>query len=1119
MPNFTGRYEHCVDSNFQTINGQSPQVNHVRVNASNVTSGFVPNTAHTQKPQDSGVNMVPYTGLGKRRRSVADVGNKSTAEKVADSNPGRSISPVSSLTNISSTPMLPSERPPHTNRNATNGFTKERMPPVRANGQPFDIFDNQYIKSTLSSPKKLPNTPPLGVSPESLDAISSSSPKSLDGGKIRGSKRRIEKEAKPNSSIPQSLSWAEYARQCSLAAYASRLNPFALSLGEDRLLKDHIDPVQVTTYLNIRNGILRLWTRNPLVSVTTDEAFGCAKQERYFGLALVAYQWLMRNGYINYGCVEIPTAPNSVPRTKSKGYRRPQVVIIGAGMSGLGCARHLQGLFAQMEPFWRNSHYGGKPPQIVVLEARRRLGGRVYSHPLRTQAKGSLPGGLRNTAELGAHIITGFEYGNPLNAIIRGQLGLRYHGLRDNSILYDCDGSVVDKERDDSIQKLYNDVLERVCTYRHKANLAKTLEGDRDLMLVGRDPSSNQSDRNGKGLGTHTRRDAAKVASHDQMAQRDKASQHVAGGLEKLAGKAYQVSGTGAKNSATDAAKAMGWVAKEGISDHQSLELDDFVSSSTRPTLGATMDEAIQQYQSIINLTPQDMRLLNWHHANLEYSNAANVNELSLSGWDQDTGNEFEGEHSQIIGGYIQVPKALQQLPYPLDVRFGSEVVGINYEPGSGNQGLAKVICANGEKLEADQVVLTTPLGVIKENSIKFSPPLPDWKSGVIERLGFGLLNKVVLVYEKAFWDEDRDMFGLLNQSASDGSLDPSDYSAGRGRFYLFWNCIKTSGRPVLIALMAGEAAHQTEKTENSELIREVTARLSKICAPLPVPAPSEVIVTRWQKDPWARGTYSYVGPEGLPGDYDVMAKPVGNLHFAGEATCGTHPATVHGAYLSGLRAASEVIDAMMGPIPIPHPLIQTYSKPESVSVSASKPKSTVDAVPAPPGPSSGAFDRGNPEAMILEAIFQQLGERPLKPIKEGTNPFLLYTKDKWSECKAACEEKRRTASKRPDSKASKDEIRIALGKMWRQASAEEKKPYQDQAEIRKQMTTSWMDEWKRKTEEWDREAARIRKQFTDSKPQFGDQGAQLRAHLDATAGASRGSNGALPNGKVSNEH
>ena len=57
------------------------------------------------------------------------------------------------------------------------------------------------------------------------------------------------------------------------------------------------------------------------------------------------------------------------------------------------------------------------------------------------------------------------------------------------------------------------------------------------------------------------------------------------------------------------------------------------------------------------------------------------------------------------------------------------------------------------------------------------------------------------------------------------------------------------------------------------------------------------------------------MGPESQPGDYEAMATRTGNMFWAGEGTCGTHPATVHGAFISGLRAASEVVQAMIGQI------------------------------------------------------------------------------------------------------------------------------------------------------------------------------------------------------------
>lgn len=165
-------------------------------------------------------------------------------------------------------------------------------------------------------------------------------------------------------------------------------------------------------------------------------------------------------------------------------------------------------------------------------------------------------------------------------------------------------------------------------------------------------------------------------------------------------------------------------------------------------------------------------------------------------------------------------------------------------------------------------------------------------------------------------------MFGLLNESESRDSLDPANYAKNRGRFYLIWNASKISGRPMLVALMAGESAHEAEKTDTPTLLGEINARLQKTFAQEVIPEPLEVIVTRWKQDQFTKGTYSYVAPETRPGDYDLMAQPVGNLHFAGEATCGTHPATVHGAFLSGLRVAADVMESMAGPVTLPSPLV-----------------------------------------------------------------------------------------------------------------------------------------------------------------------------------------------------
>jgi len=66
----------------------------------------------------------------------------------------------------------------------------------------------------------------------------------------------------------------------------------------------------------------------------------------------------------------------------------------------------------------------------------------------------------------------------------------------------------------------------------------------------------------------------------------------------------------------------------------------------------------------------------------------------------------------------------------------------------------------------------------------------------------------------------------------------------------------------------------------------------------------AQAVCTRWGSDPMAYGSYSSlcVGSAGGE-DYDAVADSVGGrLFFAGEATTKKYPATMHGAFFTGLR-------------------------------------------------------------------------------------------------------------------------------------------------------------------------------------------------------------------------
>ncbi|KAF5526917.1 Lysine-specific histone demethylase 1A [Colletotrichum aenigma] len=867
-------------------------------------------------------------------------------------------------------------------------------------------------------------------------------------------------DVKPRSSVPSNLSAYEYATLCIEAAESSRLNPYALHEEEYQMLRQHISHVQVTTYLNIRNGILRLWYSNPRVAVARNEAVGCASA-RWFNAASVCYDWLLRRGYINFGCVEFPETKKDDEQMTDAEYRpkRRRIVVIGAGMSGLGCARHLDGLVQQYSEQF--GALGEAPPEIIVLEGRGRIGGRVYSREFKSKPKTPLPDFVdkRHTAEMGGMIITGFHRGNPMNILVRGQLSLPYRALRSATTIYDSNGKPVDHTRDTLVEELYNDCLDRVSEFKWKTQPSKRIEGNRDAVNEGRDANSD-----GHRTIAQAEEEAAALPHAPPVSQQNVPERvnMVPVSSDKLTGRVHTQPGTPGILKAGEKAKAMGWTLKNGLSNEANIDLGN-ATRMPDATLGTIFDEAVVQYRNIIDLTSQDHRLLNWHVANLEYSNATDMYHLSLGGWDIDAGNEFEGDHTMIVGGYQSVPRGLLHCPTPLDVRTKSPVDKIVYSLEV--NGRATVHCEDGETVEADYVISTIPLGVLKQGNVTFEPPLPEWKSEAINRIGYGVLNKVVLVYEEPFWDTQRHIFGVLRDATNRHSVNQRDYNSQRGRMFQWFNVTQTTGLPCLVALMAGEAGFDTQYNSNDNLIAEATRVLRSIFG-AKVPHPVEAIVTRWSADRFARGSYSSAGPDMQPGDYDAMARPIGNLFFAGEHTIGTHPATVHGAYLSGLRAASEALESMLGPIDVPTPLVLSKESISNKRKETERPKDPEEA------------HREAYELATWEYIRSQIGERPEQPRKAAANAYVLFSKAIFEIARQKCD-----AERSHKKKAAPNEVRTMTSKMWKATPLEERKPFEDKATEMKAEYADAVKVYEEKSAQWEKDYVEHEKTYHAEHP------------------------------------
>lgn len=309
-----------------------------------------------------------------------------------------------------------------------------------------------------------------------------------------------------------------------------------------------------------------------------------------------------------------------------------------------------------------------------------------------------------------------------------------------------------------------------------------------------------------------------------------------------------------------------------------------------------SLGTALEAFRKVFNVAddPQEKMLLNWHLANLEYANASLLSNLSMAFWDQDDPYEMGGDHCFIPGGNERFIRALAE---DLPIFYDRMVESIRY----GCDGV--LVYADGQEFRADMVLCTAPLGVLKTEAIKFVPPLPQRKMDAINRLGFGLLNKVAMLFPYNFWGGEIDTFGHLSE-------DP----ARRGDFFLFYSYSSVSGGPLLVALVAGEAAIEFEKVSPVESVERVMDILRGIFYPkgVDVPNPVQAVCTRWGQDQFSYGSYSYVAIGASGDDYDILAESIGNgrVFFAGEATNRQYPATMHGAFLSGMREAANILKA-----------------------------------------------------------------------------------------------------------------------------------------------------------------------------------------------------------------
>ncbi|KDQ08627.1 hypothetical protein BOTBODRAFT_179697 [Botryobasidium botryosum FD-172 SS1] len=307
----------------------------------------------------------------------------------------------------------------------------------------------------------------------------------------------------------------------------------------------------------------------------------------------------------------------------------------------------------------------------------------------------------------------------------------------------------------------------------------------------------------------------------------------------------------------------------------------------------------------------------------------ASLDQTSLRWWGFE--RSTEGPDAMFVGGYGTLLNWLEKnaRSHGVEIILNEEVVGVHAVCGPDEEVSHIIITAknasgNTNTYEASHAIVTLPLGVLKEKTHIFTPPLPPRRLASISRLGFGANNKIIIAYDQRWWEPADTYLFAPDRDSSEGMTLPRGGTPGRGICVV--DETSSKGIPALVLFIGADDGDALEKFSDEELkpwaegvVKQYLGAGKKNAD---IPPPTDVVITRWRSDPYARGAYCYI-PTTTPGeeectplDFAELARPVHEkIFFAGEHTHMDWYASVHGAWASGMREGDRIA-ALLGGVP-----------------------------------------------------------------------------------------------------------------------------------------------------------------------------------------------------------
>jgi len=278
------------------------------------------------------------------------------------------------------------------------------------------------------------------------------------------------------------------------------------------------------------------------------------------------------------------------------------------------------------------------------------------------------------------------------------------------------------------------------------------------------------------------------------------------------------------------------------------------------------------------------------------------------------------GSYKELPGRHLEIPKGFSAILDIVKEGIPEENMKLNCPVrkifwGDNNdaqcpEDMVTVVCENGDKYFADHVIITVSLGVLKAACDRmFDPELPLKKKDAIHRLGFGVVNKVILVFDGPISPFHRLHLAWNPTINSEDNL--------RERWFRKIYSLEVVSENVVVGWLSGKEALFMESLTDDQVMEDMENLVHMFMQDQNIPKLIKVIRTSWGNNKNSRGSYSYIAVGASQDDIlnlkyplsktlqDNTKKPV--VLFAGEATHPSFYSTTHGALLTGNREAARV--------------------------------------------------------------------------------------------------------------------------------------------------------------------------------------------------------------------